>query len=127
MVAVFLCRGRVGADMSERERGTDSPTEDGDERTDEGNAPTEPRESESGQQQADEDQGAAIDAGTDRDDRDEHPDADAGGADTHGSTEPVGQRRTAPQSEFTSRQVGIGVAVLAVGLIVAFALPLLLA
>ena len=35
-------------------------------------------------------------------------------------------RTTAPQSPYTDRQVGIGFAVLAVGLLVAFAVPLLL-
>lgn len=35
-------------------------------------------------------------------------------------------RSTAPQSQFTSRQVGIGLVVLAVGLLVTFGLPLLL-
>ena len=35
-------------------------------------------------------------------------------------------RTTAPQSAFTSSQVGTGLVVLAVGLLVAFGLPLLL-
>ncbi|PSP75947.1 hypothetical protein BRC86_02205 [Halobacteriales archaeon QS_3_64_16] len=88
--------------------------------------PSEPRESEEGQRQADEGESGAL-SETDRENRERHPDADAGATDTHGGTEPVGQRETAPQSDFTTRQVGIGVAVLAVGLIIAFALPLLLA
>lgn len=110
--------------MSERERANDSPTGDD---TDASDAPTEPRESESGQRQADEPHDETMDAGTERDEREDHPDADTGEPNTHGDTEPVGQRSTAPQSDFTTRQVGIGVAVLAVGLLVVFALPLLLA
>lgn len=94
---------------------------------DEEEPPTEPRESESGQRQPDADREGSMDAGADHDERGEHPDADAGETDTHGGTEPVGQRSTAPQSDFTTRQVGIGVAVLAVGSVIAFALPLLLA
>jgi hypothetical protein len=113
--------------MSERERGNDSPTGNEGNNTEEEMPPSEPRESEEGQRQADEPADGTIDAGTEREQREEHPDADAGEADTHGGTEPVGQRETAPQSDFTTRQVGIGIAVLAVGLIVAFALPLLLA
>lgn len=127
--------------MSERERGNDSSTESGNEdetgtereyadpADDPENAPTEPRDTEEGQQQAAETEEGEIDAGAEPDDRDrsDHPDADAGETDTHGTTEPVGQRSTAPQSAFTTRQVGIGVAVLAVGLLVTFALPLLLA
>lgn len=35
-------------------------------------------------------------------------------------------RSTAPQSQFTSRQVGTGIVVLVVGLLVTFILPLLL-
>ena len=35
-------------------------------------------------------------------------------------------RETAPQSPYSMREVGIGLAVLAVGLVVAFAVPLLL-
>ena len=35
-------------------------------------------------------------------------------------------RSTAPQSEYTSRDVGVGVAVMLVGVVVAFALPLAL-
>jgi hypothetical protein len=91
-------------------------------------APSEPRRSEEGQRHADEEREETIDTGTDREQRADHPDADGAGdkTDTHGGTEPVGQRSTAPQSDFTIRKVGIGVAVLAVGLLVAFAIPLLL-
>lgn len=35
-------------------------------------------------------------------------------------------RETAPQSEFTTRQAGLGFVVLAVGLLVVFGIPLLL-
>ena len=35
-------------------------------------------------------------------------------------------RTTAPQSEFTTRQAGTGFVVLAIGLLIAFGLPLLL-
>jgi hypothetical protein len=35
-------------------------------------------------------------------------------------------RSTAPQSEYTSRDVGVGVAVMLVGVVIAFALPLAL-
>ena len=50
--------------------------------------------------------------------------------DAHG-TEPeeatgIWARRTAPQTEFTTGQVGTGFVVLAIGLLVAFVLPLLL-
>jgi hypothetical protein len=103
--------------------------DDWDDRNEQANghdAPAEPRESEEGQRQADEGESGAV-GETDREDRESHPDADAGETDTHGGTEPVSQRSTAPQSDFTTRQVGIGIAVLAAGLIVAFALPLLLA
>lgn len=37
------------------------------------------------------------------------------------------ERTTAPQSSYTGRQVGLGVLVLAVGLLVTFAVPLVLA
>ena len=40
------------------------------------------------------------------------------------AAEPEG-RTTAPQSEYTNRQVGIGMAVLVVGLLVAFGIPAL--
>jgi hypothetical protein len=39
---------------------------------------------------------------------------------------PAAERTTAPQSPYTMRQVGIGFAILLVGLLVAFGLPLLL-
>jgi hypothetical protein len=112
--------------MSERERGNDSPTGNDGDNAEEEMPPSQPRESEEGQRQADEGESGAV-GETDREDRETHPDADAEETDTHGGTEPVGQRSTAPQSDFTTRQVGIGIAVLAAGLIVAFALPLLLA
>jgi hypothetical protein len=109
--------------------GDSNDQDDRDDRNEQANghdAPAEPRESEAGQRQADERESGAV-GETDREERESHPDDDAGETDTHGGTEPVGQRSTAPQSDFTSRQVGIGIAVLAVGLLVAFALPLLLA
>lgn len=46
---------------------------------------------------------------------------------THGGVEPATARQTAPQSPFSARQAGIGVVVLAVGLLVTFAIPFLLA
>ncbi|MFC4245712.1 hypothetical protein ACFOZ7_01625 [Natribaculum luteum] len=51
-------------------------------------------------------------------------------ADDHDSAADVGHdvdegRTTAPMSEYTSRDVGVGFVVLLVGLAVAFALPLL--
>ena len=48
--------------------------------------------------------------------------------DGHGTEEATGiwARTTAPQSEFTTGQVGTGFVVLAIGLLVAFGLPLLL-
>ena len=115
--------------MSDPDDYEDAPsrTDGGSNETDGYDEPAEPRASEEGQRQADEQPEESIDAGTKRDERDDHPDADADETDTHGGTEPVGQRSTAPQSAFTTRQVGIGVAVLAVGLVVAFALPLVLA
>jgi hypothetical protein len=39
---------------------------------------------------------------------------------------PAAERTTAPQSPYTMRQVGIGFAILLVGLLIAFGLPLLL-
>lgn len=39
---------------------------------------------------------------------------------------PLAERTTAPQSPYTMKQVGIGFAVLVVGLLVAFGVPLLL-
>jgi hypothetical protein len=39
--------------------------------------------------------------------------------------DPLVDRETAPQSDYTVRQVGIGVAVLLIGLLVVFGLPVL--
>ncbi|EMA51120.1 DUF7550 family protein [Halococcus thailandensis] len=86
-------------------------------------APTEPRESESGQEQATDTEDQTMVEG-DREQRESHPD-DAG-AGTHGSVEPVATRETSPMSEFTGRQAGIGALVAVVGLAVTFAIPLLL-
>ncbi|NEU56955.1 hypothetical protein [Halorussus sp. MSC15.2] len=47
--------------------------------------------------------------------------------DIHGHEARDMDRVTSPMQEFSTSQVGIGFAVLAVGLVVAFALPLLLA
>lgn len=46
-------------------------------------------------------------------------------AETAGA-EGIWARTTAPQSEFTTRQVGIGILVLALGLLITVAIPLLL-
>lgn len=46
---------------------------------------------------------------------------------THGHDVEGLERTTSPMQEFTTREVGIGFAVLVVGLLVAFALPLLAA
>ena len=43
-----------------------------------------------------------------------------------GEKVPVEERTTAPQSPYTMRDVGVGAAVTAVGLLVAFLLPVLL-
>jgi len=51
----------------------------------------------------------------DHDDHDHHPHGHGDG------------RSTAPQSEYTSRDVAVGAVVAAVGLLVTFGLPLLLA
>ena len=40
--------------------------------------------------------------------------------------EAEGPRRTAPQSPYTMRQVSIGVGILAIGLVVAFLVPIVL-
>lgn len=40
---------------------------------------------------------------------------------------PAAERTTAPQSPYTMRQVGIGFGILAVGLLITFGVPLLLA
>ena len=66
--------------------------------------PTEPRESTSGQEQA-----ANTDDGT------------------HGWVKPVGPRTTAPMSDFSGRDVAVGLVVLLLGLAVTFAIPLALA
>ena len=49
--------------------------------------------------------------------------------DDHDTTSEDGiwARSTAPQSSYTGREIGIGIAVLLVGLLVAFALPAALA
>lgn len=50
-------------------------------------------------------------------------------ADEHVDSTPeagIWARTTAPQSEFTTRDVGVGFAVLLAGLVVVFGLPLLL-
>ena len=91
---------------------------------DNSDAPTEPRESESGQEQAtDTTEGTMVEG--EREERDSHPDATGEG--THGGVEPVATRETAPMSEFSAREAGIGAVVLLVGLVVVFALPLALA
>ena len=86
-------------------------------------APTEPRESEGGQEQATDTTDETMAEG-DRGDRENHP--DAAGEGTHGSVEPVATRETAPMSDFSGRQVGIGALVALVGLAVTFAIPLAL-
>lgn len=53
-------------------------------------------------------------------------DADQDGAEA-GVEEAIWSRDTAPQTPFTLRQVGIGFVIAAVGAVVAFGLPLLLA
>jgi hypothetical protein len=86
-------------------------------------APTEPRDSEPGQEQAtDTEDESMAEAEAERDSRTEHPDTESGG--THGLVEPVATRETAPMSEFTGRDVGIGIAVLLVGLLITVAVPL---
>ncbi len=44
----------------------------------------------------------------------------------HGSDEEI-ERVTSPMQEFSSREVGIGLAVLAIGLLVTFGVPVVLA
>lgn len=89
-------------------------------------APTEPRESESGQEQATDTEDATMaEAERDRETRDEHP--DAAGEGTHGGVEPVATRETAPMSAFTARDVGIGIVVFLVGIVVTVVIPLALA
>jgi len=46
---------------------------------------------------------------------------------TPGSTDDVWTRSTAPQSSYTGREIGIGIAVFLVGALVAFGLPVALA
>lgn len=106
---------------------SETPTDADDDRHDQNGTPSEPRSDETGQTQATEPDEGDVTEGIDHDEGDDHPDADAGETDagTHGTTEPVGPRSTAPQSGFTMRQVGIGLAVLAIGLLVAFAVPIL--
>ncbi|USZ68448.1 hypothetical protein NGM10_01605 [Halorussus salilacus] len=58
-------------------------------------------------------------------DHDDHGHDDHG--ETHGHDIEGLERTTSPMQEFTTREVGIGFAVLVVGLLVAFALPLLAA
>jgi hypothetical protein len=91
--------------------------------SDNDDAPTEPYEPESGQDQATDTEDETM-AGGEREERDAHP--DAAGEGTHGGVEPVATRETAPMSEFTARQIGIGAVVLVVGLVVTFAIPLAL-
>jgi hypothetical protein len=47
-------------------------------------------------------------------------------ADDHGHDDEEEGRTTAPQSEYTASQVGLGVAVALVGLVVTFGIPLAL-
>lgn len=44
-----------------------------------------------------------------------------------GSTDDVWSRSTAPQSSYTGREIGIGIAVFLVGALIAFGLPVALA
>jgi hypothetical protein len=46
---------------------------------------------------------------------------------SRGEPDDVWARSTAPQSPFTTRQVAVGLVVLAIGAVVAFGLPLVLA
>jgi hypothetical protein len=46
---------------------------------------------------------------------------------TPGESDDVWQRSTAPQSSYTGREIGIGIAVFLVGALVAFGLPIALA
>ena len=91
--------------------------------SDDENAPTEPRESEAGQEQATDTAEETMVEG-DHESRESHP--DAAGEGTHGSVEPVATRETAPMSDFSGREVGIGALVALVGLVVVFAIPLAL-
>jgi len=57
-------------------------------------------------------------------DHDEEGDHDEHSHHPHDEETPATGRSTAPQSPYTLREVGIGFAVLAAGLVVAFGLPL---
>jgi hypothetical protein len=121
--------------MSSEDNDNDPDREDAANDTDQfeyGNeeAPTEPRDTEGGQQQASDPESGEIDAGAEPEDRSGDLATDSedteGEPDDQGSTTTANQRSTAPQSAFTNRQVGIGFAVLVVGLVIAFAIPLAL-
>ncbi|UPV73796.1 hypothetical protein M0R89_14770 [Halorussus limi] len=60
-------------------------------------------------------------------DQDEYAEMDDHTDDIHGHEAVEMDRVTSPMQEFSSSQVGIGLAVLVVGLAVAFALPLIAA
>jgi hypothetical protein len=45
----------------------------------------------------------------------------------HSSSQGVWERSTAPQSSYTAREIGIGIAVFLVGTLVAFGVPIALA
>lgn len=53
-------------------------------------------------------------------------DLDIGGDPTPGQSKDIWSRSTAPQSAYDGREIGYGIAVLLVGLLVAFGLPLAL-
>ncbi|MFC7139139.1 hypothetical protein ACFQMA_04710 [Halosimplex aquaticum] len=55
---------------------------------------------------------------------DDRPEYDPANKDLPSGEPPL--RETAPQSEYTSRDVGVGIAVMLVGVAIAFALPILL-
>ncbi|MFB6303300.1 MAG: hypothetical protein ABEH78_10640 [Haloferacaceae archaeon] len=63
---------------------------------------------------------------TDEDDHDDGHGHEDHGHDDHGHGDDEDHRVTSPMQEFTSSQVGIGFAVLLVGLAVTFGVPLLL-
>jgi len=46
---------------------------------------------------------------------------------TYRSTGSIWERSTAPQSSYTGREIGIGIAVFLIGALIAFGLPLALA
>lgn len=56
------------------------------------------------------------------DTHDDHEDWEGHAYDPHGS-----DRETAPQSPYTSRQVGIGLAIALAGIVLVFVVPILLA